>query len=366
MQDFLYISAQCAERVKTGNPVIMLNVTDATQQIDENPPVDILSAAAFIMQVQKQSGEIPWSRGGKTDLWDHVESAMGLTVAGFTGPAQNAYEWAARTQLPDGSWWSYYRDGRPIEGAYKDTNMTAYIAVGVLHYFLSTGDLDFLQRLWPTVEKATEYTIRMQAPEGQVYWARSARGNIEKRALLTGSSSVLLSLRAASRTADILGISRPEWQQAAARLYLAICDRPHLFDPTKSRFSMDWYYPVLCGAVTGDDAEKRIRTKWELFTIPGWGVRCVSDQPWLTMAETAELILALVAMGWRETARTVYGWLRDKHYGDGAFWTGVTYPDRIIYTDEKTTWTSAAVLLATDALYRLTPGRRIFSHDFRS
>jgi len=99
------------------------------------PSVDVAATAEFIVGVQKANGEIPWSDGGKTDPWDHVESAMGLTVGGFCKKAEKAYRWSAGTQLADGSWWSYYQNEAPVVDAYKDTNMTAYIAVGVLHFF---------------------------------------------------------------------------------------------------------------------------------------------------------------------------------------------------------------------------------------
>ena len=65
-----------------------------------------------------------------------------------------------------------------------------------------------------------------------------------------------------------------------------------------------------------------------------------------------------------ETAETVLGWILDKKYDDGAFWTGVTFPDRQIYTLERTTWTGAAILLASDLLYGLTSASQLFSHDF--
>jgi hypothetical protein len=82
------------------------------------------------------------------------------------------------------------------------------------------------------------------------------------------------------------------------------------------------------------------------------------------MAETAELSLALAAMGRLSDAEKVLSWAADKKYADGAFWTGVTFPDGVIYTTEKTAWTGAAVLLAADLLYGLTPACRLFSHDF--
>lgn len=330
----------------------------------EDPLVDVMGTAQFILKVQKKDGEIPWSVGGKTDPWDHVESAMGLTSAGYTDAACKAYEWSRRTQLADGSWWSYCRNGRPEPDAYKDANMTAYIAVGVYHYYLATHDDAFLQTMWPTVCKAIDFVLRMQDPEGPVYWAQKKDGGIEKRALLTGSSSIYLSLGCALRLADLLGFPQPAWKAARFKLGQAIARKPHLFDQSKARFSMDWYYPILCGAVTGEAARKRIETAWERFIVAGWGVKCVSDQPWLTMAETAELVLALGAMEEFDTAIRVFQWLCDKQYDDGAFWTGVTYPDRVIYTEEKTAWTGAAVLLATDLLYGLTPAGLLFSHRF--
>lgn len=324
--------------------------------------VDIQSTAEFIRRVQKSSGEIPWSEGGKTDPWDHVESAMGLTVAGYVEAARNAYAWSSATQLSDGSWWSYYRNGSPEPGAYKDSNMTAYIAVGVYHYYMATRDTDFLHRMWPTVKKAMDYVVAMQGPGGEILWAKRADGSTSLRALLTGSSSIYMSLKCALKIATLLGNREHRWNTAQSLLGNVIRYRPERFDLSKTRFSMDWYYPVLCGAITGDAAWSRLQNQWTRFAVPGWGIRCVSDRRWTTMAETAELAVALAAIGRFQAAETTLNWILDKRYPNGAFWTGVTFPDGIIYTGEETTWTGAAVLLAADILYHLTPAGRLFRH----
>ena len=60
---------------------------------------------------------------------------------------------------------------------------------------------------------------------------------------------------------------------------------------------MDWYYPVLGGAVRGAGAAARLHAGWDEFVVPGLGVRCVSDEPWVTGAETCELVIALDAVG---------------------------------------------------------------------
>ena len=60
---------------------------------------------------------------------------------------------------------------------------------------------------------------------------------------------------------------------------------------------MDWYYPVLGGALTGAEATERIEDGWDRFVVPGLGVRCVVPNPWVTGGESCELALALWAVG---------------------------------------------------------------------
>ncbi len=327
--------------------------------------VDVPAMADFIASLQKENGEIPWSAGGKTDPWDHVESAMGLSVAGYRREAEKAYGWMAATQLPDGSWWSATQDGAVVD-ATRDSNVSSYIAVGVYHHFLVSGDVGFLERLWPTLEGGVDYAVGMQADTGEIHWARNKAGIVDPMALLTGSSSVYMSLKCAIAIAGILGKRRSDWEAALKKLGEAIRCRPSLFNMIKSRYSMDWYYPILCGAVTGDDARRRIDRSWDKFVVPGWGVRCVCDRPWATTAEASELVLALMAIDERERAAVVFNWICDKKYEDGSYWMGVTFPDGVIWPEEKTSWTAAAVLLAHDALHDLTPAGRLFSHRFWS
>lgn len=329
----------------------------------EKPVIDMDLMASFIAGLQKETGEIPWSEGGKTDPWDHVESAMGLAAAGYLEEAERAYKWLEATQLDDGSWWASWRGGIP-EDMTRDSNMSSYIAVGLFHYHLVTGDDDLPRRLWPTLQGGINFALSLQAPAGQVYWAKNKEGVTDPMALLTGCSSIFMSLKCAIALAQVLGKPVPRWETALGKLGNAIRNRPNLFNMMKSRFSMDWYYPVLCGAVTGGDARRRMDKYWHKFVVPEWGVRCVSDRPWATMAETAECVLALAAMGNVEQARTVLRWIEGKKYDDGSYWMGVTFPDGVIWPEERTSWTSAAIILAWDALKGLTPASRLFSHEF--
>ena len=325
--------------------------------------VNCKEIGAFIAGLQRESGEIPSSEGDKTDPWDHVESAMGLAVAGYIEEARRAYGWMKATQLDDGSWWSAFRDGVP-EDKRRDANFSSYIAVGVFHQYLMTNDSTFLRDMWPTVCAGINYALSLQAPTGEIYWSIDADGAMDRMALLTGSSSVYMSIKCGLAIASRLGEDCPDWRRALERLGNAIRTLPNHFNMIKSRYSMDWYYPVLCGAVTGADAHKRIDKSWTKFVEPGWGARCVSDRPWATMAETSELVLALVAVERYEEARLVFSYLEGKRYDDGSYWMGVTFPDAVIWPEERTSWTAAAVLLAYDALNNLTPAGCLFNHYF--
>ncbi|MFZ5571873.1 MAG: phenyltransferase domain-containing protein [Thermodesulfobacteriota bacterium] len=321
--------------------------------------------ANLIAKTQLDNGEIPWFRGDKTDPWDHVESIMGLTIGGYVDQARLGFQWLVNNQLENGGWYSSFKNGKP-EDKTVDTNLTAYIAVGVYHHYLITGDLLFVRQLWPTVRKAVDHAVGLQAPSGEIYWATSPAGVVDPMALLTGSSSIYMSLKCALALADLLQVPMPSWESALSRLGEAIRCRPHLFNVTKSRFSMDWFYPILCGALTGDQAQRRIDKYWKKFVVDGLGVRCVSDQPWITIAETSEFVLALSAMGNHRLAGIVFSWIQDKCYEDGSCWCGFTFPDMVIWPEDKITWTNAVVLMAADALYHLTPAAGLFRHEFWS
>jgi hypothetical protein len=214
-----------------------------------------------------------------------------------------------------------------------------------------TGDGEVLARMWPVVERAIGFVLALQQPGGEILWSRESDGTPARFALLTGSCSILHSLRCAVAIAAALGLDRPEWELAAGRIAHAVIHREDAFEP-KARWAMDWYYPVLCGALTGGAARSRLLERWDTFVLDGVGVRCVSDQPWVTAAETAECVMALDASGLGAEAETLLGWTRHFRDPDGGYWTGCVHPQCVRYPGgERSTYTGAAALLADHALY---------------
>ena len=324
-------------------------------------PAELAATVDAIARVQADDGRIPWVPDGKADPWNLVEAAMALDVGGRHDEAARAYAWLLRMQLPNGGWHAYYV-GDGVSDATLDTNISAYVATGAWHHYLSTDDASFLRQMWPVVEAAIDHVLEFQAPSGEIAWRADDPAD---GALLTGSSSIHLSLRCAIAIAERLGHERPDWELSAAALATAIAHRPDVF-MDKSRWAMDWYYPILGGVLRGEAARRRIEDGWAAFVVEGLGVRCVSDRPWVTAAETCELVMALDAIGETDRAREVFGWVRFLRHADGGYWCGMNFEGERFdepgeyFTADQPTWNSAAVVLAAHALDGSGPAAGLF------
>ncbi len=230
--------------------------------------------ARYIASVQRPSGAIPWFAQGILDPWDHVEAAMGLSVGGYHDQAAGAYRWLARHQRPDGTWLAAYQEDLIVDATRAETNFVAYVATGVWHHYLITGDCPFLRELWPTVKHALDFVCGLQAPSGEIYWAQDTRTGINKDALVTGCSSIHKSLECGLNIAWVLGEDSAVWRKSRDNLGNTIRTRPDRFDRTwesKARYSMDWFYPVLAGVFQNVEAQRRIEAGWDTFVAADLG-----------------------------------------------------------------------------------------------
>ncbi len=242
--------------------------------------------------------------------------------------------------------------------------MCAYVATGVWWQYLLEGEDGFLEAMWPTLDAAMGFVLRLQQPGGEVLWAMDPDGCPGTFALVTGTASVHHSLRCAVAVAEHLGHERPEWELAAGRVAHALTCRPEAFR-SKDRWAMDWYYPVLCGAVTGAAAVARLDARWDELVMDGLGVRCVADRPWVTTAETAECAMALDAAGLWDRAERLLGWTRHLRDHDGAYWTGCVHPECVRFPGgERTTYSAAAVLMADHALHGDSAAAGVFRGEW--
>jgi hypothetical protein len=314
----------------------------------------VADTAAAIAAMQEPWGAVPWTVGEHVDIWNHVEAAMAMLVGGQVAAAERAYAWVPTLQRADGSWPMKIVDGKPDDER-GEVNMSAYFAVGVWHHWLVRRDIDFVQRYWPSVRAGLDFVVSLQQPFGGIQWTPE-----DDFCLLTGNSSIYHSLRAGVALADLMDDPQPEWELAGGRLGHAV--RHHRADfADKSTYSMDWYYPVLGGAVRDQHARDLLSARWGDFVVPGLGIHCVDTNPWVTGAETCELAMALDVIGETERARTLVSDMQHLREDDGRYWTGWVYDDptranpdgeprNVHWPVEHTTYTAAAVLLAVDAL----------------
>ncbi len=322
------------------------------------PAARVRSAASAIAAAQEPSGAVPWFPGGQVDAWDHVECAMALLVGGEVAAAERAYDWLFAAQREDGSWPLATVAGAVTDPG-ADTNMCAYVAVGVWHHWLVRRDSGFLARAWPVVCRALDLVVGHQLPFGGVDWGVDQHGGTFETALVTGSASIRHALCCGLHLAALLRDPRPGWEPALGRLDRALREHEDLFDP-RPRHAMDWYYPVLAGALRGRTGSRRIAARWDSFVVPGLGVRCVDDRPWVTGAETCELAITLAALGRPDEGIRLLADMQHLSDPDGSYWTGYVFADGARWPVERSTWTTAAVVLAADTLTRTTGGAAVF------
>ncbi len=330
---------------------------------------EIVDTAHWIASHQTASGEIYWFDGDKADPWNHLHAAMAMLLGGLRDEADAAYRFLVGTQTADGGW-AMERRGGVVVDASQDTNQSAYVATAAWFHFQASGDRKFLIELWPTIERAIDFVCSMQLANGAISWVRSADGRIWDAALIAGSGSTFGSIVCAERIALELGEDRPLW--AAAREKLGACLRGDLrvfessdLPEAAGRYAMDWYYPVLGGALRGEAGRRRLADprRVERFLVEGVGCRCVADdRKWFTVAESSELVLSLELVGSARRAREVFTALSRLRRRDGGYWTGWTMPAGVVWPLEPTTYTAAAVLVANDALARRTRTCTFF-HD---
>ena len=318
---------------------------------------------SYILDVQRQDGSIPWEINKKLDPWDHIEAAMGLSIGGKREEAERAYLWLAKAQESDGSWFAEYKKSSPVTKR-KETNFVAYISTGALHHYLIYKDQNFLKKIFPVVSKSVDFVLSMQTDQGDICWASEEGKKVLDDSLITGSSSIYKSLECATQIYNILNEENDHIKKAKDLLKDSLINKPERYDrtwETKARYSMDWYYPILCGVLDKETSIKRVDKKWDVFIVEGMGCKCVSEEPWVTIAESCELVMALMRIGLEDKAKSLFNCLHQwRDEADGLYWTGYVYPDKKYWPIEKPTWTAGAVLLAADSIYKFTEASELF------
>jgi len=324
-----------------------------------------LRIAKSIKKNQLDSGAIPSNADLSHDPWDHIEAIMGLNFLKDKESSDLAFKWLKNNQNKDGSWYAKYFNNDPIE-LNKPTHFGPYISVAALHYFKIFSDKDKLFELWETIKSAIDFSIDLQNSNGTIPWSVDKNNEIENDFLLTGSSSILKSLECAIAISKILDLdSNEKWTKAYESLAYAVRNPEGLFDKTtdRSRFSMDSYYPIISGVLLDYEKEKYIKKIFKDFYVEGIGVKCVVDEPWVTVAETSEFIISLVISNELEEAKKILVEVMNISDSNDIPYMGWQYVENIFWPEEKPSWTAAALILAADSIFDFSPGSDILKDN---
>ena len=324
-----------------------------------------LRIAKSIKTNQLDSGAIPSNADLSHDPWDHIEAIMGLNFLKDKESSDLAFEWLKNNQNKDGSWYAKYSNNDPIE-LNKPTHFGPYISVAALHYFKIFSDKDKLFELWETIKSAIDFSIDLQNSNGTIPWSVDKNNEIENDFLLTGSSSILKSPECAIAISKILDLdSNEKWTNAYESLAYAVRNPEGLFDKTtdRSRFSMDSYYPIISGVLLDYEKEKYIKKIFKDFYVEGIGVKCVVDEPWVTVAETSEFIISLVISNELEEAKKILVEVMNISDSNDIPYMGWQYVENIFWPEEKPSWTAAALILAADSIFDFSPGSDILKDN---
>ena len=319
-----------------------------------------LNFAKYILSCQDSEGGIRWEPNSKLDPWDHIESAMGLDVLGFEAESKNAYNWLRAYQESDGSWLSLFHSSE--KNNLKETNFSSYIAVGMWHHFKNFNDKNFLDEFWPVLDAAIEFTLSAQSEHGDFSWAKDNKNWLDD-SLKTGCSSIYMSLLCYKKIAYAIDKRDRVSDTQINNLRDCLKNKPFRFDrnwESKERYSMDWYYPILSGAFSKSDSIELIRDKWNEFVVEGLGCKCVKEEPWVTAAESAELVLALTKIGLKNEAEKILQDTFNLIDDDGLLWTGYVFKDKKFWPIEKPSWTMGAAILAGNAINKFSPSSDFF------
>lgn len=334
--------------------------------------INLQAAASRIEALQREDGSIPWIEAGLWDPWNHGESAMALAVAGRTDSCMRALEALFDRQEADGGWTGELGAGVPLDetnrrlvvdnpATARDTNFTGYAAVTVLRSALALNEPGWLDRYAAPVRRAMDFILSCQTREGDIVWRKPDADEPlnEVDSLRAGNACLYKSLECAIRLETAVGGDIHALTEARARLAEALHDKDWRFDrksTDRRRYAMDWYYPVLSGVHSREESQRRLEAGWSRYVVEGLGSRCVADEPWVTAAETAELALACQAVGWTGKARKLIADLAPLAARSGGYWMGWQFEEEILWPCERPAWTSAAVILAADAIEHLSPG----------
>ena len=243
-------------------------------------------------------------------------------------------DWFFNTLSQDGLIYPEFQNNK-ITHNHFESHHAPYIILPLMQAVLmGRGDL-ITSDIKSKIKIIFDQLDRFRDTDGYYNWARDKNGFCDN-SLITASMSIFLSLKALNNSSKI------KFDQ---KLWSSKFNRDGI---DRSRFSMDFYYPYMCGVKNNKNV---FHNSLKDFYVEGLGVKCVKEEPWVTIAESCECIIALLVLGDIETAKKIFNNILQFKNDNGIFPTGYQYKMDIFWPEENSTWTNAAVIIAAHALF---------------
>ncbi len=311
---------------------------------------EIETTLKFLCQQQTAHGFVPWTADSYGDPWNHSEVVIAMLLGGRFDEARLGLDWILQSQNPDGSLCHYYLSSG-VKEPKRDLNCCSYPYLAFL-LGIELGVIDVEDALLRRyMNGSVEYILRYQDSIGGFPWAIDPDGRSYEGRLLSASSSMITALQAAIEIMTRLSLDTSELVAAESSLSSLIVKSQQENFLDKTSWAMDWYYPILAKGREVDQHECRIDHVFSKNFESESGVCCLSTNPWVTTAETAEFAMALAIIGREAEAKRVLRMTCQMRQTDGSYLTGMVVPSKRSFPKgERSTYSAAAVVIANFVL----------------
>ena len=290
----------------------------------------------WIISNQSSSGAIFWDEKGKCDPWDHCECLIALAIYEEWEHFWRGVNWFFTNLNEDGLIYAEFQNEKPSKLHYE-SHHAPYIIMPLIQASLIDQEQDYKKILnneqLLKLENVFEALNHFKDHDGYFYWAKDSNGYSDN-SLITASMSIFLSLMAKDKSFPKFNIEM--WKEKFNRDGV-----------DRSRFSMDFYYPFLAGIKNN---KKEFLDLLDNYYVKGLGVKCVAEEPWVTIAESSECVISALIHDNENIAKQIFNDIQQFQNKDGIFPTGYQYNMEIFWPEENSTWTNAAVIIAAHAL----------------
>ena len=277
-----------------------------------------------------------WDEKGKCDPWDHCECLIALAIYEEWEHFWRGVNWFFANLNKDGLIYAEFQNEKSSKLHYE-SHHAPYIIMPRIQASLIDKEQDYKKILTNEqllkLENIFEVLNDFKDEDGYFYWAKDSNGYSDN-SLITASMSIFLSLVAKDKSFPKFNTEK--WQEKFNRDGV-----------DRSRFSMDFYYPYLAGIKNN---KKEFLELLDNYYVKGLGVKCVAEEPWVTIAESSECVISALIHDNENIAKQIFNDIQQFQNKDGIFPTGYQYNMEIFWPEENSTWTNAAVIIAAHAL----------------